>query len=265
MSFLEQPQSSYIGRHAELYDLFYADKPYEKEAEFVHSCLQKYSTAPVRRILELACGTGAHSFLLEKKGYEVIATDYSGDMLNQARAKAEAAGSRVDFRRQDMRSLDVPERPFDAVICLFDSIGYVATNENIRRVFSNVHAHLQEGGLFIFEFWHAGAMIRGYDPLRVRHFQAPQGEIVRISETQIDYKEQLCHVSYTIIEMNANGTHQTLCETQINRFFLVQEMAFFLENANLSPLKWYAGFHDDEQIDQNIWHIVAVARKGVKG
>ena len=258
---MEQPQSSYIGRHAQFYDFFYADKPYKKEAEFVHSCLQRYSLGPAKHILELACGTGTHSFLLEKKGYEVIAIDYSEDMLNRAREKAEVAGSRVDFRRQDMRTLDIPERPFDAVICLFDSIGYVATNENIKRVFSNVHTHLRDGGLFIFEFWHAGAMIRGYDPQRVRRFQTPQSEIVRISDTTIDYSEQLCYVSYTIIEMNANGTYQTLHETQINRFFLVKEMGLFLESAKLSPLEWFAGFQEERQIDEDVWHIVAVVRK----
>ena len=46
---------SYLGRHAELYDIFYADKPYALEAAFVHQCLQSYSQEPVHRLLELAC------------------------------------------------------------------------------------------------------------------------------------------------------------------------------------------------------------------
>jgi SAM-dependent methyltransferase len=212
-------------------------------------------------MLELACGTGTHSLLLEQYGYQIIATDYSPDMLRRAKEKAQKMNSRVDFRQQDMRTSDVPERPFDAILCLFDSIGYAATNENILRVLKGVYHHLAFGGIFLFEFWHAGAMLCSYEPVRIRRFQIPGGEIERISETRVDYREQLCHVAYTIHELKADGTHQTLRETQVNRFFLVQEMNFFLHQAHLAPLKWFSGFEENEQINAETWHIVAAARK----
>jgi SAM-dependent methyltransferase len=199
--------------------------------------------------------------LLEKYGYEIIATDYSPDMLACAKIKAQTVQSRVDFRQQDMRTLDVPERPFDAVLCLFDSLGYVATNENIFQVLNGVQRHLTSGGVFLFEFWHGGAMLRNYDPVRIRRFHTSRGEVERISETRIDYKEQLCHVSYTIHELDPGGSYQTLHETQINRFFLVQEMNFFLQQAGLSPLKWFSGFQENEGINEDTWHIVTIARK----
>jgi len=255
-----QPQSSYIGRHAELYDLFYAEKPYAEEAGFVHNCIQKYHPIS-KRILELACGTGTHSLFLEKHSYQIIATDYSSDMLARARGKGQKAGSRVEFRQQDMRTLDVPERPFDVIICLFDSIGYVVTNENISQVLSGVHDHLTPGGLFIFEFWHAGAMLRGSEPLRIRRWKLQNGEILRISETTIDYQKQLCSVSYTIYELNNDGHYSHFQETQVNRFFLIQEMDAFLRNTGLVSLKWFSGCREDETINDQSWHIVGVAQK----
>ena len=77
---MSTPQSSYIGRHAALYDLFYAEKNYGDESAFIHRCIQNYQPG-AQKMLELACGTGTHSLLLEKLGYNVIATDYSPDML----------------------------------------------------------------------------------------------------------------------------------------------------------------------------------------
>jgi SAM-dependent methyltransferase len=254
------PQSSYIGRHAELYDLFYAEKPYSDETAFVHHCIQTHNPN-ANSLLELACGTGTHAILLEKYGYKIVATDYSPDMLARAKSKALAENSRVDFRQQDMRELDVPERPFDVVVCLFDSLGYVATNKSLLKVLAGVQHHLAPNGIFLFEFWHAGAMLRSYDPLRIRRFQTPGGQIERISETQVDYEKQLCHVSYTIHELSSDGTYQTLHETQINRFFLIQEMSLLLEQVGLSPLKWFSGFQENETIDEETWHIVAVACK----
>jgi SAM-dependent methyltransferase len=240
--------------------MIYAEKPYREEAAFVHHCIQIHKPNAIN-LLELACGTGTHSLLLEKYGYKIVATDYSSDMLARAREKAQNEKSCIDFLKQDMRLLDVPERPFDAIICLFDSLGYVATNESILQVLKNIRNHLAQDGIFLFEFWHAGAMLRNYDPLRIRRFQMPQGEIIRVSETRISYIEQLCYVSYTLNEMNKDGTYQTLEETQLNRFFLVQEMKFFLEQAGLSPLKWFSGFQDNDHIDEKTWHIICAARK----
>src|SRR5688500_12805755 len=120
--------SSYPGRHAELYDLLYADKPYAEEAMVVHRCLQEFNIGATNRLLELACGTGSHAFELEKFGYQIVATDYSEDMLRIAQNKARKRSSTVDFRVQDMTNISIPETDFDAVVCLFDSIGYVVTN-----------------------------------------------------------------------------------------------------------------------------------------
>ena len=140
--------TSYSGRHAELYDLFYADKPYEAEAAFVAQCLREYAVGPTTRLLEIACGTGTHALQLEQRGYKIVATDYSPDML--ARARQKAANSEVEFPLQDMTQLEVGGAPFDAAYCLFDAIGYVGTNEALEKVFRGVHKHLRRDGLFIF-------------------------------------------------------------------------------------------------------------------
>lgn len=253
--------SAYIGRHAELYDIFYADKPYAEEAAFVHRCLQQYNVGTTRHLLELACGTGTHALELEEFGYEIVATDYSEDMLACARRKAAEVASSVDFRWQDMCALDIAGRPFDAAICLFDSIGYVETNEALMQVLQGVRRHVRPDGLFVFEFWHAVAMLRSYDPVRVRRWSTPAGELVRISETELEYAKQLARVTYTIHELRHDGTYTSLKETQTNRYFLVQEMAGWLSSCSFTPLKWFAGFAPDENITEQTWHIVAVARK----
>jgi SAM-dependent methyltransferase len=253
--------SSYIGRHAELYDIFYGDKPYADEAAFVHGCLQQYGIGPTHRLLELACGTGSHAFALEKFGYKIVATDYSEDMLACARGKVAEVITSVSFLWQDMRALDVAEKPFDAVICLFDSIGYVETNEELVKVLEGVRRHLRSDGLFVFEFWHAAAMLRSFDPVRVRRWRIPDGELLRISETELQYAEQLARVTYTIYELRHDGTYTSLREMQTNRYFLVQEMSGWLSSCGFTPVKWFAGFAPDVNITEQTWHIVAVARR----
>ena len=253
--------SSYSGIHAELYDVFYGDKPYQDEAAFIHHCLVRYGDGSVRRLLELACGTGTHALELEKHGYEIVATDYTEDMLACARQKAARVKSEINFQRKDMRTLDYSPQSFDATVCLFNAIGYVTTNDELAQVFRGVHQQLRPGGLFVFDFWHAGAMLRSYDPIRVRRWTVPEGEILRISETRLECARQLGHVTYTVCVLRNDGTYTRITETQANRFFLVQEMAGILSYHGFQPIRWFAGYRDDEEITEQTWHVLAIARR----
>src|ERR1700687_5293537 len=119
-------------------------------------------------------------------------------MLRIARLNAAAAKAQVQFLEGDLRSLDVPGAPFDAAVCLFDSIGYVGTNEGLEQALRGVHTMVRQGGVFVLEFWHAAAMLRSHDPVRVRRWQRPESEILRIAETQLDCERQLASVTYSV-------------------------------------------------------------------
>ncbi len=250
--------SSYIGKHAELYDLFYSSKDYQKEALFIHQCIQKAGIQSAE-ILELACGTGNHALQLEKLGYSLLSTDYSADMLKVAQSKN--TGKNIRFQWMDITDFNLGSKKYKVIVCLFDSIGYVQSNENIIKVFSSVAAHLEEGGIFIFEFWNGGAFMRNYEASRVRKWNRGEEEIVRLSETEIDYVHQLGKVNYTISTFDKGKEISVLQEQQINRFFFIQEMKNLLNSGGLTPLQFTNGYEEDFNIDFNSWHTVGVAKK----
>jgi ubiquinone/menaquinone biosynthesis C-methylase UbiE len=251
----------YDGRHAELYDLFYGSKDYAAEANYLHSLLQRFSEQPVRRILDIACGTGSHAIELEKLGYDVIGSDISEDMLARAGEKARAASSAMRFEHQDMRALDVASSPFDAVLCLFDAIGHVQTTAAIKQTFGAVHRHLRDDGLFILEFWHAAAMAGHHDPLRVRKFATDRGEILRLSQTTVDLALQSATVEHAIYDLRSDGTYLTAIERQTNRFFSLPEMSALLDDCGFDVARYYSGYSPDENLSPDTWHIVLVARR----
>ena len=254
--------SAFGGRYAELYDLFYSAKPYGDEAAFVQRCLREHGVDPAARVLELACGTGSYALALERHGYQVVATDQSEDMLARARLKALAAGSAVEFRHQDMRTMALDGPPFDAVICLFDSIGFVLSNEGLLQVLGGVHRHLKPGGLLLFDFWHAAAMLRHYEPVRVARWRTAGGEVVRVSETTLDCVSQVGTVVQTVyLELSDDGRCHQFTETLQNRCFLVQEMAGWLSHANFVPLRWMGGFAANAPVTGDTWHVLAAATR----
>lgn len=250
--------TSYAGRHAQLYDLFYSDKDYAGEAGFVHRSLE--ASGSVHRVLDVACGTGRHVIELAKLGYDVTGVDHSPDMIALAKGRVIETASGISFVCQDMRELDVTGRPFDAAVCLFDSIGYVVSNEGVMAALAGIRDHLKPGAPFVIEFWHAPAMIRSFDPVRVRRWETDDGEVVRISKTRLLPDRQAAQVDYTVFELRKDGTYGSFEETQVNRYFSVPEMAGWLERTGFADPEWHAGFTSSTDIGVDTWHVVGVAR-----
>lgn len=129
------------------YDSIYSFKNYQKEAEKVHSLIQQNKRSEGRTLLDVACGTGGHLALL-KDHYEVQGLDANPDMLKISRQKHPD----IIFHKADMLGFDL-KRGFDAIICLFSSIGYVKTRQRLNKAIQNMARHLHSGGVLIIEPW----------------------------------------------------------------------------------------------------------------
>ena len=103
---------------------------------------------PGKKVLELACGSGEITHQLAQAGYEMTALDLSGEMIERAKEKDES--HQIQFHVQNMLDLHSFES-FDTILCLCDSFNYLLENEEVCTFFEQVHAHLNEKGLFFFD------------------------------------------------------------------------------------------------------------------
>jgi ubiquinone/menaquinone biosynthesis C-methylase UbiE len=252
--------NTYEGLHAAHYDLVYAQKPYDREAAFVADQLAQEIGAGPWKLMDVACGTGRHALEFAELGHEVTGVDYSPDLLELAHRNA---GDRVRLLEQDMRELEVDGGPFDAVTCLFDSIGYPLTNEGIVAALVSMRSHLKPDGALAVEFLHAPAMLAGATPTRVRRWDTPDGDrLVRISETSLDPVAQVMRVSYEVFLLG-DDTYRTSTETQSNRFFGIEEMRALMEAAGLRVARFVPAYEPGAEVTGDTWHIMAVARPAV--
>jgi SAM-dependent methyltransferase len=98
------------------------------------------------RILDLCCGTGQIANGLAERGYCVTGLDGSEAMLEFARANAPS----VEFIRADARGFHLPDK-FHGVISAFDSLNHIMELEQLKMVFRNVFAVMEDGGMFLFD------------------------------------------------------------------------------------------------------------------
>lgn len=77
----------------------------ETQAEEARSVLRIAGDGPPLRILDLACGAGAHAVHWAREGHEVTAVDLSETFVARGRQAAREEGLAVEFIAADVTSL----------------------------------------------------------------------------------------------------------------------------------------------------------------
>jgi SAM-dependent methyltransferase len=127
---------------APFYDAVQGDRA--DHSAYIRSLIEEHHP-DARTLLELACGTGSVMKQLASS-YEVTGVDRSNAMLAVAREKL--PGARLV--EGDMTTVDLGET-FDVVLCAFDSINHLLLFEEWEAVFDRALAHMNEGGIFVFD------------------------------------------------------------------------------------------------------------------
>ena len=77
---------------------------------------------PGMKVLDVACGTGNLSLPAARLGAEVTGVDIAPNLLEQARAKAEAEGLKIKFDEGDAEALPYEDASFDAVVTMYGAM-----------------------------------------------------------------------------------------------------------------------------------------------
>lgn len=134
-------------KSAHLYDVLYGPIDYAGHAQQVLELVQRHAQHPGESLLDVACGTGMHLSVWSKT-LNVEGLDIDPDLLSIASARMPTA----TFHLADMTSFDLGKQ-FDAVTCLFSSIGYVKTQERLAQALHCMGQHVRAGGVLIIEPW----------------------------------------------------------------------------------------------------------------
>ena len=133
---------------AEYYDLLYSTiRDCTAEAAAIATLLRDLNPA-CRTVLDVACGTGEHARRLTDAGFLVDGLDLDPAFVRLAQQKCPSGR----FVEADMADFDLDSR-YDAVICLFSSIGYLKTLSRVEDALGCFHKHLAPGGVIVVEPW----------------------------------------------------------------------------------------------------------------
>lgn len=98
-------------------------------------------------VLDAGCGTCAHSIRLARRGVNVLATDFSGSVLEMAGKNLEDNGVRdkVSLQREDLLSLSFAKNSTDRIVCW----GVLMHIPDIKLAISELSRVLNRGGILV--------------------------------------------------------------------------------------------------------------------
>jgi SAM-dependent methyltransferase len=178
---------------AELYDAIYdaIGKDYAGESEDVFARICAARGAAPATLLDVACGSGRH---LEHLSHQAtcVGLDIEPGLLRVAHRRCPG----VELVQGDMAQFDLG-RTFDALTCLFSSIGYVRTLERLRAAARCIARHLAPGGVALVEPWFAPEQWNA-GHVQVVQAEIPDGRVVRMMRASLEQGLSVLETHYLV-------------------------------------------------------------------
>ncbi len=244
---------------AQVYDLFMDNVPYEEWSTYLIGLLKEHGVED-GLVLDLGCGTGKMTRLLEKAGYDMVGIDYSEEMLGIAREQQfEDADSSILYLLQDMRELEL-DGTVRAVVSICDSMNYILEDEELEQVFRAVNRYLDPKGMFIFDL---NTLYKYRDLLGETTISENREEGSFIWDNYFDEEEMVNEYDLTLFIREKEDLYRKYEETHFQRAYTLERVKELLEKAGMEFVAAYDAF-TKEPVKENSERIYVIARENGK-
>ncbi len=252
-----------FAEYAEYYDLLYRDKDYAGESEYISGLIRSFHNKSPDRIsvLDLACGTGRHAMELVKLGYNVDGSDISKDMINVAVSQCREKNIPIDYFNESFQTCSRINKKYDVALAMFAAINYLTTYDDLALALGNISTLMNEGGIFIYDFWNGNAVIESYSPSRVKRMSFGNNEVVRKSQTSLDRISQIATVKFHFTFLENGAVKREFDERHLVRYFFIQEMTDLLKANNFEVVKKCPFMHPEDELRLSDWNVTFIVKK----
>lgn len=185
---------------ASVYDQVYLErgKDHAAEVDFVMDEIRRRRPR-VTSILDVACGTGLHL-----RHFADYATVEGLELSAEMQAAAARRAPELTIHLGDMRRFSLGRR-FDAITCMFSSIGHMADEEELRAALAAMAAHLAPGGVIAIEpWWFPETFVSGF--VRGEVSTSNGRTVARVSHSVREGSHSRVRVHFTVADLEGIRT-----------------------------------------------------------
>lgn len=104
-------------------------------------------------LLDIGCGTGGYTIEMKQEGYKPVGIDYELAMLDRARDKTAAKNLSIEYKKLDMRDLDLfYSKPyFYGVYSLGNVLVHLSNEQEISTMVKKINRVMHQGGKLVIQ------------------------------------------------------------------------------------------------------------------
>ncbi len=207
-------------------------------------------------LLDVACGTGSLCEQLARRGFDVIGTDSSPEMLGVALDKKFDSGLPIQYLCQEMTALDM-FGTIDVTVCTLDSINHLPSLEDVKNAFERVSLFAFPDGMFIFDI---NTAYKHREVLAQNAFTYDLGDLFCAWQNQYNDTDGSVDIFLDFFEKNGQGSYDRYSESFTERLYTRDEILSLLKETGFEILAEYDGYTDAPP-NETSERLVFVARK----
>ncbi len=246
---------------APFYDKINADIDYGLWADFIEKNIKNEYKNKAELVLDLACGTGAMTLELAKRGYDMTGVDYSFEMLNIARSRAEDAGlaDKMLWLCQDMIDFEL-YGTVDVVVSCLDSINHITNAKDLSKCLYLIHNYLVPNGLFIFD---VNGKYKFENIYADNSYVMEEDGTFCIWQNYYNRKNKICDFYITVFSEHGDGRYERFDSIQKEKMYTLRTLKKALTDNSFEVIGAYADFNFTPATDESERiYIVARCLKG---
>ena len=237
---------------AQVYDLFMDNVPYEEWGRFLAGLLKEYGIED-GLLLDLGCGTGKLTRIMESFGYDMIGVDNSYEMLDMAKEQSEDS---ILYLMQDMREFEL-YGTVRGIYSACDCINYILDEDELREVFALVNNYLDPKGVFVFDI---NSPFKYRELLAENTFAETREEGCFIWENYYDEAEQINEYDLTLYIKAEDKKFLRFQEVHYQRCYELSTIKRLLEEAGMEFVTAYDAY-TKQPVSEESEKILVIARE----
>jgi len=213
----------------ENYRMLYRHRNSEDAKEQVQLILDTLKPKKTAAILDLCCGEGRYTAILDKMGYRVFGLDLSETLITIGKQRE----PRLNIMVGDMRAIP---GSYDIILSLFTSFGYFDGDEENEAALRSVYRSIKPGGTYWLDFLNAQYVTKHLVPESVSYL--PSGIEVR-ENRRIEGGRIIKDIHFRGAETNGNGDKHYI---ESVRLFSRQDLEQMLERTGFTVVDCFGNY-----------------------
>lgn len=230
-------------------DVYEVIRRYHRKLPLEITFLESYGLIAGKHYLDIGCATGVLIREFSNRGVKCVGIDPSQEFIHFGKAQLSAVGSKnSELHESSIQDFVIQSEEFDFITCVFNTISYLGSYDEIESALKKIRLGLKRGGTFVLEFAFYLNFI-GYfkDSMIINHFDDDL-KVTRLIKHSINPHRAIWNHEETLFVQRKGEAIETYFESLPQIVVLPPVMEQMLKRAGFQKIEFWGSWDKGRQV-----------------